>query len=77
VAFDHGAVPDVVGGAGILCPPGDLAGVADAVAALRADERRFGELSRRARESALTRFGSPEVRTIGDGLADFALERVR
>jgi glycosyltransferase involved in cell wall biosynthesis len=76
VAFDHGAVAELVehGVTGYLCPVGDLDAVASAVLALHAPpeaHRRMGEL---ARERALTRFAeNPAARdTLGDALAHVA-----
>lgn len=75
VAFDHGAVAELVedGSSGLLCPPGDLRAVGDAIVRLREDTDAFAALARTARERAVARW-SDEVpgRTIGHALADFA-----
>jgi glycosyltransferase involved in cell wall biosynthesis len=73
VAFDHGAVPEVVRGAGVLCPPGDLDAVARTVAALRADEAEFSRLSAAARALALERFGASRGPDLADEFARFVV----
>jgi len=75
VAFGHGGVAELVddGATGILCPPGDLAAVAVAVARLRGDPELFGRLAATARERAVLRWSDDgESPTIGDELATFA-----
>jgi glycosyltransferase involved in cell wall biosynthesis len=62
VATAVGGVPDVVGdAAGILVPPGDHSGLADAILALLADPDRRAELGRKGRDIALRRFGSERL----------------
>ncbi len=64
VAFDTSAVPEVVGGAGVLVPPGDVDAMADAVCALtepaRAAELRARSL-RRAAELTWARSASAHL----------------
>lgn len=50
VAFGVGGVPDQIGDAGVVVPPGDVGAFADAIVALVLDERRRGDLGERARQ---------------------------
>ena len=52
VASDTGALPDVVGDAGLLVPPGDPEALATALESLLEDDATRGELSRRGVEQA-------------------------
>jgi glycosyltransferase involved in cell wall biosynthesis len=52
VASDRGALPEVVGEAGILVDPTDVAGLADTVAATLAEPQLMTELSRRGVDRA-------------------------
>jgi glycosyltransferase involved in cell wall biosynthesis len=75
IAFDHGAVSDVVESerTGILCPVGDLDGVEHAIRRLRAEEELFRELSITGRVVARERWGPGQPGPfIGDALAAFA-----
>ena len=68
IAFDHGAVPEVVGEGGALVAPGDLTAVAAQIRELD-----LAAASVRARRAA-ERFEAGEQRdTLGDELARFAL----
>lgn len=75
IAYGHGALPELVddGRTGLLCTPGDLSAVADAVERLREDVPLFETLASGARQRALARWSAAVPgRTIGDALADFA-----
>jgi glycosyltransferase involved in cell wall biosynthesis len=50
VASHSGAIPEVVGDAGILAPPADSYALADAIKDLLLDDKRREELGRRARQ---------------------------
>jgi len=52
VASDSGSLPEVVGDAGLLVPPGDAVALAEALRGLAADPARRAALSSRARERA-------------------------
>lgn len=52
VATDAGAVPETVGDAGLLVPPGDVDALADALACVLRDAALHAALSTRARERA-------------------------
>lgn len=60
VATWCGELPEVVGDAGVIVPPGDPVALAEVVAALLADPERRAELGRRGRERA-RRYTWPEV----------------
>jgi glycosyltransferase involved in cell wall biosynthesis len=53
VATDVGGVPEYLGEAGLLCPPGDPRAVADAVARLFSDDALARDLGLKARKRAL------------------------
>jgi glycosyltransferase involved in cell wall biosynthesis len=75
IAFEHGAVAEVVGSGqtGFLCPVNDLDAVELAVRSLRADAGLFRELSTTARRVAHDRWGPGQHGPfIGDALAAFA-----
>ncbi len=52
IASDTGALPDVVGDAGLLVPPGDPEALAKALTSLLEDDSMRGELSRRGAKQA-------------------------
>ena len=54
VAARSGGLPDVVGGTGVLVPPGDVPALRDALAALLADPARRAALGAAAAQRALT-----------------------
>jgi glycosyltransferase involved in cell wall biosynthesis len=56
VSSDGGALPEVVGDAGVLVPAGDVTALAGAIAALLADPARRAELGQRARARMLELF---------------------
>ncbi|MDP9117830.1 MAG: glycosyltransferase family 4 protein [Actinomycetota bacterium] len=59
IASDVASLPEVVGrdgSCGVLVPPGDVGGFAEAIAALLADPKRRGAMSIAARERAVERF---------------------
>ena len=56
VSSDGGALPEVVGDAGVLVPAGDAAALATAIDALLRDPARRTEMGRRARERMLDLF---------------------
>jgi glycosyltransferase involved in cell wall biosynthesis len=56
VSSDGGALPEVVGDAGVLVPAGDATALAGAIAALLADAARRTELGRHARARMLELF---------------------
>jgi glycosyltransferase involved in cell wall biosynthesis len=56
ISSDGGALPEVVGDAGVLVPAGNVAALAEAIAVLLADPARRGELGQRARARMLDRF---------------------
>jgi glycosyltransferase involved in cell wall biosynthesis len=78
IAFHHGGVSELVDHArtGLLCPPGDLTSVEQALLELLRDPQRAAEMGRSARRSAIERFSARANRrdTVGDALADFAIE---
>src|SRR5690606_11417799 len=56
VATDGGALPEVVGGAGVIVPAGDAAALETAIAALLEDPARGRLLGERGRQRILERF---------------------
>jgi glycosyltransferase involved in cell wall biosynthesis len=56
VGSDSGAIPGVIGDAGLLVPEGDPAALADALERLRCDPALYADLSRRGRERAIANF---------------------
>jgi glycosyltransferase involved in cell wall biosynthesis len=74
VSFDARYGPrEAVGDAGILVPPGDVAGLADAVISLLQDDARRAELSSRARRAAAA-FSADAVRPALIGALRAAIE---
>ncbi len=63
VVFRRGALPEVVGDAGVLVPPDDLAGMADACVDLLSDEDRWNDLADRARARVVRLFGAKRCGT--------------
>jgi starch synthase len=63
VAFDHGALPEIVlhGETGILVPPKDPAGLAQAVISLLKDPHLCSEMGQRGRQRACRRFRIEET----------------
>ena len=61
VASDSGALPDVVGGAGVLVPPGDAAALAEALVEVGTDQQRWAIM----REQGLTRARAYDWEAIG------------
>ncbi len=57
VSTDGGALPEVVGDAGVIVPAGDPLALANAVGDLLEQPRRRGELARRGRDRIETHFG--------------------
>src|SRR5690606_36774435 len=70
VASEVGDVPAMLGGTGVLVPPGDAAATTVAVAALLADPARAAALGRAARERAVAVY--PVERMVEAGLACFS-----
>jgi glycosyltransferase involved in cell wall biosynthesis len=62
VAFAVGGVPEQLGDAGVLVPPGDVGAMADAVRALLTDEAARRRLGARASERVGTRFDATAFR---------------
>jgi glycosyltransferase involved in cell wall biosynthesis len=56
VATRGGALPEVVGDAGVLVPPGDDAALADAIRSLAGDPARRDRLGRHGRQRVLAAF---------------------
>ena len=56
VSTDGGALPEIVGDAGVIVPAGDAPALADAIAALLEDSERRDELGRAARERIVNTF---------------------
>jgi glycosyltransferase involved in cell wall biosynthesis len=56
VGSDSGAIPGVIGDAGLVVPEGDAAALADALDRLRCDPTLYAELSRKGRERAVAHF---------------------
>lgn len=63
VAFDHGALPEIVlqGETGVLVPPKDPANLAQAVIDLLKDPHRRSEMGQRGRQRACSRFRIQET----------------
>ncbi len=61
VGYAHGGIPDAVGDAGRLVPPGDRAGLADAILEVIEHERLRETLVARGRERALERNSVPAM----------------
>lgn len=61
VATTGGALPEVVGDAGVLVPPGDAAALADGIATLLRDPDRRAQLSAAGRARVLKEFQWPRV----------------
>jgi glycosyltransferase involved in cell wall biosynthesis len=72
VASDVGGVPEAVGGAGLLVPPGDDAALAAALAGLADDREALAAARRRARAHAEARDWSV-VRAELDAVLDRAM----
>jgi len=58
VAAQSGSIPEVVGPSGIIVPPSDFMGLADALAPLVAERGMREDLGRKAREEAVRRYDS-------------------
>ena len=56
VASDCGEIPNVVGGAGLLTRPGDVAALVDALEAIRGNPDLADELGRRGRTRVLEKY---------------------
>lgn len=61
VGSDSGAIPGVIGDAGLVVPEGDAAALADALERLRADSTLYAALSRKGRDRAITHFTHARV----------------
>jgi len=58
VAAQSGSIPEVVGAGGIIVPPSDFLGLADALGALAADRTMRDEIGRKAKDEARERYDS-------------------
>jgi glycosyltransferase involved in cell wall biosynthesis len=56
IGSDSGAIPGVVGDAGLIVPEGDAAALTAALEALRADSALYADLSRKGRDRAVKHF---------------------
>ena len=78
VAYDHGGVSELIDDrrTGFLCPVGEPGSVLTALTALLEDDSLCAHMGATAQSEALERFAEqPDLRdTIGDSLADLALE---
>lgn len=61
VGSDSGAIPDVIGAAGLVFPEGSVDALADALARLQTDAALRAELARRGRARALAQFTHAQV----------------
>ncbi|MDZ4765693.1 MAG: glycosyltransferase family 4 protein [Chloroflexota bacterium] len=60
VGSDSGAIPDVIGDAGLVVPEGNVEALAVALSATRADRKR-ADMARRGRERALAHFTHAQI----------------
>jgi glycosyltransferase involved in cell wall biosynthesis len=67
IASATGGIPDVVGDAGILVRPGDIAGLAEGLQEIVGDPARRAELGEKGRKRTITLF---DVRRVGRMLAN-------
>jgi glycosyltransferase involved in cell wall biosynthesis len=67
VGSDSGAIPDVIGDAGLIVPEGDAPALANALRRLCDDAELYADLSQRGRERVLREFTHEGVaeRTVG------------
>ncbi|MEV4419630.1 glycosyltransferase [Patulibacter sp. NPDC049589] len=77
VAADHGGLREILDGGrtGVLVPPGDAGGLADALATLRDDPDRRARLGGLAAEDAAARFGAERLAAGLQDLYDAVLAR--
>ncbi len=59
VGYDHGGLPELVGDCGVLVPPGDRAGLRDAILEVVGDEGLRSRLASCGPERVATRFALP------------------
>lgn len=61
VGSDSGAIPGVIGDAGLIVPEGDVSALRNAIERLRADSALYRDLSHKGRERALAHFTHARV----------------
>lgn len=61
IGSDSGAIPDVVGDAGLIIPEGDAVALARAIDSLRSSEARWAALSQKGRERVLALYTNERI----------------
>ncbi|WP_343417798.1 glycosyltransferase [Candidatus Flexifilum breve] len=61
IGSDSGAIPDVIGDAGLITPEGDAAALADALRRVRDDSSLRAKLAAQGRQRVLERFTHAQV----------------